>query len=283
MSGNTPSLPRLSPIRVLVTGGAGYIGSHTAKLLARSGFEPVVLDNLSTGHRWAVKWGPMIEGDLSDAGLIREVIGAYKVRAVIHFAASAYVGESMKSPRKYFRNNVANALNLLESLIDMGVGYVVFSSTCSTYGIPRKVPISESHFQDPINPYGESKRMVERLLHWYGTAYGLRYMALRYFNAAGADPDGEIGEEHEPETHLIPLILRAALGRGKPVEIYGTDYPTRDGTAIRDYIHVSDLADAHVRALRDLDAGGASAALNLGIGQGHSVREVIAAVERIGG
>ena len=283
MSGNTPSLTRLSPIRVLVTGGAGYIGSHTAKLLARSGFEPVVLDNLSTGHRWAVKWGPMIEGDLSDAGLIREVIGAYKVRAVIHFAASAYVGESMKSPRKYFRNNVANALNLLESLIDMGVGYAVFSSTCSTYGIPRKVPISENHFQDPINPYGESKRMVERLLHWYGTAYGLRWMALRYFNAAGADPDGEIGEEHDPETHLIPIAIEAALGERPSVEVYGTDYPTPDGTAVRDYIHVTDLAEAHVLALRYLLAGKNSIALNLGTGRGHSVREVTEAVERVTG
>jgi len=281
MNKDTPSPTRLSPVRILVTGGAGYIGSHTAKLLARSGFEPVVLDNLSTGHRWAVKWGPMIEGDLADGRLIREVIAAYKVRAVIHFAASAYVGESMKSPRKYFRNNVANALNLLESLIDMGVGYVVFSSTCSTYGIPRKVPISESHFQDPINPYGESKRMVERLLHWYGTAYGLRWMALRYFNAAGADPDGEIGEEHDPETHLIPIAIEAALGERPSVEVYGTDYPTPDGTAVRDYIHVTDLAEAHVLALRYLMAEEDSIALNLGSGRGHSVREVMAAVELV--
>src|SRR5437879_6483725 len=180
-----------SRMPVLVTGGAGYIGSHTAKALACSGFEPVVLDNLSLGHRWAVKWGPLVKGDLANAALIREVIATYDVRAVIHFAANAYVGESMGTPRQYFRNNVANTLNLLESLLDTGVRQIVFSSSCATYGVPKELPIHEDHFQEPISPYGESKRMVERLLHWYGRAYGLGWMSLRYFNAAGADPEGE--------------------------------------------------------------------------------------------
>lgn len=269
--------------RILVTGGAGYIGSHTAKLLKASGFEPVVLDNLSTGHRRAVKWGPLIEHDLSDPAAIRNILTIQRIGAVIHFAANAYVGESMRDPRKYFRNNVVSTLNLLEGMLDAGVKHIVFSSSCATYGIPEAVPIQEDQPQRPVNPYGESKLFIERALHWYAKAYGFCWMALRYFNAAGADPDGELGEWHDPETHLIPLAMRAALDDREPVEIYGIDYPTPDGTAVRDYIHVTDLADAHLLALRHLISGGSCAALNLGTGRGHSVREVIAAVEKASG
>jgi UDP-glucose-4-epimerase GalE len=267
--------------KVLVTGGAGYIGSHAAKALAQSGYEPVVLDNLARGHREAVRWGPLIEGDLADRALLRDSLRRFEIVAVMHFAAYAYVGESMTKPELYFSNNVVNSLNLLEAMRECGVRRFVFSSTCATYGIPDAVPIREEMPQRPINPYGESKLMVERLLHWYGTAHGFAHMALRYFNAAGADVDGEIGEHHEPETHLIPLVLDAALGRRPHIEIFGTDYPTPDGTAIRDYIHVSDLAVAHVLALKHLQQGGASGALNLATGRGHSVREVIAAAERV--
>jgi len=270
-------------MRILVTGGAGYIGSHTAKALAQAGYEPVVFDNLSEGHRWAVKWGPLVEGDLSDGALLRHVVATYGIKAVIHFAAHAYVAESMHRPREYFRNNVTNTLGLLDALVEAGVCRIVFSSSCATYGIPRSVPITESHSQIPISPYGESKRAVERFLYWYGQAYGADWMALRYFNAAGADPDGEIGEDHHPETHLIPTAIQAALGERPVVEIYGTEYPTPDGTAIRDYVHVTDLANAHVLALQYLLGGGESAALNLGTGEGKSVREVIAAVERVTG
>ena len=267
--------------RVLVTGGAGYVGSHAAKSLALSGFEPVTFDNFSTGHRWAVKWGPLIEGDLADGNLVCETISNYGIEAAIHFAADACVGESMGSPRKYFRNNVVNTLNLLEALIDKDVRHVVFSSSCATYGIPECVPIREGQLQQPVNPYGESKRFVERALDWFGKAYGLSWMALRYFNAAGADPDGEVGEDHEPETHLIPLTIQAALGHRPHLEIYGTNHPTPDGTAIRDYVHVTDLADAHVLALKHLLGNGESAALNLGMGRGYSVWEVVAAVEKV--
>jgi UDP-arabinose 4-epimerase len=270
-------------MRVLVTGGAGYIGSHTAKALSRSGHGSVVLDNFSTGHRWAVKWGPVIDGDLADIILIRQVLANYAVEAVIHFAGSAYVGESMRQPRKYFRNNVANTLNLLEAMIDCGVRYVVFSSTCATYGVPSAIPIGEEQPQAPINPYGESKRFVEKALDWFGRAYGLGCVALRYFNAAGADPEGETGEAHNPETHLIPASIESALGGGHWLELYGTDYPTPDGTAIRDYVHVTDLAEAHVLALHYLLAGGTSVALNLGTGRGYSVRQIIDAVERVSG
>ena len=270
-------------MRVLITGGAGYIGSHTAKTLAAAGVEPVVLDNLGTGHRRAVRWGPLDEGDLADAALVRAVLRDHRVEAVVHFAASAYVGESMRDPRRYFRNNVANTLTLLDAMLDAGVGAIVFSSSCTTYGVPEALPIAEDHPQCPVNPYGESKLFGERILRRYGEAYGLRWAALRYFNAAGADPDGEIGEDHDPETHLIPLVIAAALGRRSHLDVYGTDYPTPDGTAIRDYVHVTDLADAHARALRHLLAGGRGFALNLGTGRGHSVREVVAAVERAGG
>jgi UDP-glucose-4-epimerase GalE len=267
---------------IMVTGGAGYIGSHACKALARAGYTPIAVDNLSRGHRDAVRWGPLVEADLADRSMLGEIMRRFGVAAVIHFAAFAYVGESMEKPELYFRNNAVNSLGLLDAMREAGVNRIVFSSTCATYGVPDAVPIRETMPQRPVNPYGESKLIVERMLHWYGNAYGVRHAALRYFNAAGADPEGEVGEHHEPETHLIPLVLDAALGRRKVIEVYGTDYPTPDRTAIRDYIHVTDLADAHVLALRHLD-GGASVQLNLATGRGHSVREVIAAAERVTG
>jgi UDP-glucose-4-epimerase GalE len=268
---------------VLVTGGAGYIGSHTCKALAQAGLTPVTLDNLVYGHRHAVKWGPFIEGDLADRALLERVMREHSVQAVIHFAAYAYVGESMQQPGKYFANNVVNTLNLLDAMHNAGVQHIVFSSTCATYGLPERVPIDEQHPQKPVNPYGESKLFVERALKWYEVAHGLKWAALRYFNAAGADADGEIGEDHTPETHLIPLIIQAALGMRSHVEVFGTDYATPDGTAIRDYIHVTDLGDAHVKAVEYLFGGGSSVALNLGTGRGYSVREVISSVERVSG
>jgi UDP-glucose-4-epimerase GalE len=268
---------------ILIVGGAGYIGSHTAKRVAQAGGNPVVFDNLVYGHEWAVRWGPFVRGDLADAELVKQVLLEHRITAVIHFAAYAYVGESVAHPRKYFRNNVVSTLNLLDAMVDAGVRDIVFSSTCATYGEPREVPIAEGHPQHPVNPYGETKLAVEKILHWYGGAYGIRHAALRYFNAAGADPDGELGEEHDPETHLIPLAIAAALGQGGVLNIFGTDYPTPDGTAVRDYIHVSDLADAHWSALEHLARSGESLRLNLGTGKGHSVREVVASVERASG
>jgi UDP-glucose-4-epimerase GalE len=270
-------------VSILIVGGAGYIGSQTAKAVARAGLEPVVLDNLVYGHRWAARWGPLVEGDIADRALVDRVFREHRVTAVVHFAAYAYVGESVVHPRKYFHNNVTGTLALLDAMVDHGIRDIVFSSTCATYGEPVKVPMAEDHPQKPINPYGESKLAVERILHWYEKAYALRYAALRYFNAAGADPDGEIGEDHDPETHLIPLAIGAALGRAAELKIFGTDYPTPDGTAIRDYIHVADLADAHLLALGRLDQGDKALALNLGTGKGHSVREVLASVEKISG
>ncbi len=267
---------------ILVTGGAGYVGSHACKALAAAGYRPVVYDNLSRGHREAVRWGPLVHGDLHDKARLAAAFASHRITAVMHFAAFAYVGESMADPASYYENNVGGTLALLAAMRGAGVDRIVFSSTCAVYGVPESVPIRESAGKVPLNPYGESKLAIERMLHWYGAAYGLRYAALRYFNAAGADPDGEIGEDHNPETHLIPRVLRAALGTGEPVEVYGTDYPTPDGTAVRDYIHVGDLADAHVRALAHLTAGD-SVALNLGTGRGASVSEVIAAVERLSG
>jgi UDP-glucose-4-epimerase GalE len=268
-------------MRVLVTGGAGYIGSHTAKALAKAGHEPLVLDNLSSGHRWAVKWGRLLDWDLADTEMLPQFLEKEHVEAVLHFAASLLVGESVAEPRKYFWNNVVNTLRLLDAMLEAGVKRIVFSSSAAVYGNPQKVPIPEEHPKEPVNPYGETKLAMERALKWYGNAYGLKWIALRYFNAAGADPDGELGEAHDPEAHLIPLIIQAALGRRPHVEIYGTDYPTPDGTAIRDYIHVTDLADAHVQALAYLAEGGESRALNLGTGQGYSVREVINTAAKI--
>jgi len=268
---------------VLVTGGAGYIGSHTAKAVSQAGMQPVVVDNLERGHREAVKWGPLVIADVGDRSAMEKVFREHSIEAVLHFAAFAYVGESMQSPVLYFRNNTAQTLNLLDTMRTCGVKTIVFSSTCATYGNPIKVPISEDHPQHPVNPYGESKLMVERLLHWFGVVHGFRCIPLRYFNAAGADPDGQIGEDHDPETHLIPLAVAAAMGKGHTLEIYGTDYDTPDGTAIRDYLHVTDLADAHVAALRYLQAGNENTAINLGTGLGYSVREVIAMVEKVSG
>lgn len=270
-------------MRVLVTGGAGYIGSQTAKALAQSGHQVVVLDNLSTGHRGAVKWGPFIEGDLSDKELLATTFKERRIEAVLHFAASLLVGESVKNPQKYFRNNVVNTIQLLDVMKSCSVNYIVFSSSAAVYGNPEKVPIPEDHSKAPVNPYGDSKLCMERAIHWYGTAYGLRGVSLRYFNAAGADLEGELGEEHAPESHLIPLVVQAALGQRPEVEVYGTDYATPDGTAIRDYIHVMDLADAHVRALEYLAGGGETTELNLGTGEGHSVRAVVAEVGKLCG
>jgi len=262
---------------VLVTGGAGYIGSHACKALARAGYVPVTYDNLSRGHRHAVRWGPLVEGDIADRETVTATLKAHQISAVMHFAAFAYVGESGTDPALYYNNNVRGTLALLDAMLAAGAKHMVFSSTCATYGLPDTVPIVETMLQRPVNAYGETKLTIERTLYWYGLAYGLRSVALRYFNAAGCDRDGEIGENHDPETHLIPLVLRAALGSGPPVSIFGTDYPTPDGTAVRDYIHVDDLANAHVRALDYLAGGGADAALNLATGRGYSVREVIAA------
>jgi UDP-arabinose 4-epimerase len=268
---------------VFVTGGAGYIGSHACKVLARAGYEPVVFDNLSRGHREAVRWGPLVEGDLADREELVAALREHRVSAVMHFAAYAYVGESVADPVLYYRNNLAGTLSLLEAMREVGVDKLVFSSTCATYGHPDRIPIRETARQLPVNPYGETKLAIERALYWYGEAYRLRSISLRYFNAAGADPEGEIGELHEPETHLVPLVLQTALGQRSHIDVYGTDYPTADGTAIRDYIHVEDLAEAHLQALEHLYAGRDSAALNLGTGRGHSVREVIAAAEAASG
>jgi UDP-arabinose 4-epimerase len=268
---------------ILVTGGAGYIGSHACKALAKAGYEPITYDNLSRGHREAVRWGPFVEGELADRDLLAASLRRFRIAAVMHFAAFAYVGESVAKPELYFRNNVAGSLTLLEAMVETDVRSIVFSSTCATYGLPEKVPIVETTPQRPVNPYGETKLMIERALHWFGEAHGLRHAALRYFNAAGADPEGDIGEDHDPETHLLPLLLQTALGQRSHIDIYGTDYPTPDGTAVRDYIHVQDLAEAHVLALGHLADGGESLALNLGTGEGHSVRRAIAAAERVTG
>ena len=267
---------------VLVTGGAGYIGSHTCKALALSGFQPVVFDNLSTGHRTAVKWGPLVVGDLADPQALDRVFAEHRPQAVLHFAAKALVIESMRDPSLYYHNNTVGTLNLLEAMRRHQVGQIVFSSTCAVYGNPIRLPLDETHPLAPISPYGRSKWMVEEILRDYESAYGLRGVCLRYFNAAGADLDGELGENHTPETHLIPSLLLAALGRREPLVIYGDDFATRDGTAIRDYIHVSDLADAHVAALRYLQRGGAGTAINLGTGRGTSIREVLDSALRIG-
>jgi len=272
---------------VLVAGGAGYIGSHTAKVLKHAGLEPIVLDNLSTGNRFALRFGPFYEGSLGDAPLLRRIIDTHRPQGAILFAGHIEVGESTVNPRKYFRNNVTEALAFLDTALDAGLHAVVFSSSCAVYGPQAKMPLSEDNPTDPASPYAETKLAVEKILRWYGSAYGLRSASLRYFNAAGADPDGEIGEHHPGESHLIPLAIRAALGDqasgGKSLRVFGTDYPTPDGTAIRDYVHVMDLADAHLRSLRYLVDGGESVTLNLGTGQGHSVREVIQAVERAAG
>ncbi|MBU1055282.1 MAG: UDP-glucose 4-epimerase GalE [Proteobacteria bacterium] len=268
---------------VLVTGGAGYIGSHACKALSKAGYTPVTYDNLTYGHTWAVKWGPFEKGDILDRQRLDEVIVKYKPEAVMHFAAFAYVGESVENPGKYYRNNVVGSLTILEAMRDHGIQNIVFSSTCATYGIPEKVPISEDCLLAPINPYGFTKLIVEQMLKDFSQACNLKFVSLRYFNAAGADPDGEAGEDHDPETHLIPLVLDAAAGRRDYVKIFGTDYGSPDGTCIRDYVHVSDLADAHVLALEYLKNTGKSNVFNLGNGEGFSVREVIGTAREITG
>ena len=268
---------------VLVTGGAGYVGSHTCKLLHARGYHLVVLDNLSRGHRWAAKWGTFVEADLADKEAIKAVLLEHRISQVLHFAAYAYVAESVRQPRQYYRNNVANTLNLLEAMVEVESDTLIFSSTCATYGEPDQVPIPEDHPQRPINPYGRTKLAVERMLADFGDAYGLKHVSLRYFNAAGADPEGEIGEDHDPEPHLIPLVLDVAAGKRPHVAIFGTDYPTPDGTCVRDYVHVTDLAQAHVQALEYLAGGGENTAFNLGNGDGYSVREVIDSVHRVTG
>ena len=267
-------------MKILVTGGAGYIGSHACKALAAGGFEPVTFDNLSRGNRWAVKWGPLEVGDIADEQRLREVLDRYQPVAVIHFAAFAYVGESVENPNLYYQNNVCGSAALLRTITRSKSIPLVFSSTCATYGVPEKVPIPEEHPQHPINPYGFSKLVVERMLTDLDRAYGLRSASLRYFNAAGAAPEGEIGDSHDPETHLIPLVLAAARD-GTAVTVFGNDYDTRDGTCVRDYIHVADLAAAHVKALEYLLAGGKTCALNLAKSRGFSVMEVIEAARRV--
>ena len=268
---------------ILVTGGAGYVGSHACKALAAAGLRPVVYDNLVHGHDWAVKWGPLEVGDILDAARLDEVIARHRPAAVMHFAAFAYVGESVTDPARYYRNNVVGTLTLLEAMRRAGIDRMVFSSTCATYGTPEATPIAEDAPQRPINPYGATKLMVERMLADYAPAYGLRSVALRYFNAAGADPDGEIGEDHDPETHLIPLVLDAAAGARPHVTIFGDDYDTQDGTCIRDYVHVSDLAEAHVLALGRTGREPGFRAYNLGTGQGVSVAQIVEAVRRVTG
>lgn len=271
------------PKTVLVTGGAGYIGSHCCKALAEAGCMPVTFDNLSRGHADAVKWGPLVRGDLRDRAAVLAALRAHRAEAVIHFAALAYVGESVTDPQAYYDNNLGGMIGLLGAMQAAGLTQIVFSSSCATYGTPDRLPISEDMPQAPINPYGRTKLVCEWMLRDAGVAWGLRHVALRYFNAAGADPAGEAGERHDPETHLLPLALLAASGKGGPLRIFGTDYPTPDGTCIRDYIHVTDLARAHVQALAYLTEAGESVALNLGTGQGASVREVVAMIERVTG
>lgn len=266
--------------RVLVTGGAGFIGSHACKELSLHGYEPVTYDNLSTGNVKAVRWGPLVEGDLLNGELLENTLRGFRPIAVLHFAASAYVRESLENPAKYYRNNVGGMLSLLSAVVRCGVKPVIFSSSCATYGVVPSLPIVEGNIQQPINPYGQTKLSGEHILRDYSAAYGLRCAILRYFNACGADPGGEIGEWHAPETHIIPLALRAAAGTDPVFQVFGTDYDTPDGTCIRDYIHVTDLARAHVLALEHLLDGGEGFAVNLGSGTGHSVHEILEAIER---
>jgi len=270
------------PRAVLVTGGAGYIGSHAAKALHRAGYRVVVYDTLEAGHRAAARYGELVEGDVADVAQVRETLRRFDIGAVMHFAAFLDVGESVREPVRYYRNNVIGALGVLEAMTVESVRHFVFSSTCATYGDPVETPMTESHPQRPINSYGETKLAIERALLHYARAYEMRFAALRYFNAAGADPDGEIGEDHSPEIHIIPRAIDAATG-GAGLQVFGDDYPTPDGTCLRDYVHVSDLADAHLRALEAIVETGRSGAYNLGTGHPHSVREVIAAVERVSG
>ena len=272
----------LHTARVLVTGGAGFIGSHACKALAEAGAFPVVYDNLSNGHADAVHWGPLVRGDMRDRAALVAALRQFRITAIMHFAASAYVGESMANPALYFDNNVGGMIALLDAARETGITQMIFSSSCATYGIPETLPICEHTPQRPINPYGRTKLICEQMLNDYGSAYGLQSVILRYFNAAGADPGGLIGERHAEETHLVPLALRAAA-LGQPLNVFGNDYDTPDGTCIRDYVHVSDLARAHVLALQHLRLGAPDLVVNLGSGQGHSVLDIMAAVRRVTG
>ena len=268
---------------ILVVGGAGYIGSHMCKYLSRNGYQPIVLDNLVRGHGQAVKWGPFIRGSLSDRGILNQVFSEYAISAVMHFAAFAYVGESVEHPARYYQNNVTETLHLLEAMITADIRRFIFSSSCAVYGEPEETPIFETHPLNPISPYGRSKLMVEQILDDFHRAYGITYISLRYFNAAGADPDGELGEDHRPETHLIPLVLKVALGQQDDIRIFGDDYATKDGTCVRDYIHIEDLARAHLLSLDRLLSDKEGGVYNLGNGAGYSVREVVEIARKVTG
>jgi len=268
---------------ILVVGGAGYIGSHMCKYLHGKGLQPVILDNLSLGHKESVKWGPLYQGELDDPKLLVEIFKNHDIKAMMHFAAFCYVGESVTEPLKYYQNNIAATLGLLSSMLEHGVDKMIFSSSCATYGEPDRLPITEGQSQQPINPYGRTKLMMEQILDDLDAANGLKSVCLRYFNAAGADPEGELGEDHDPETHLIPLVLFAALGVLKELTVFGKDYPTDDGTCVRDYIHINDLAQAHYLALLHLLDGGESKKYNLGNGSGYSILDVIETASRVSG
>jgi UDP-glucose 4-epimerase len=270
-------------MKILVVGGAGYIGSHMVKQLSLAGTEVITLDNLSRGYKDAVKYGQFIEGDLGDSSALDKLFSKHNIDAVMHFAAFIEVGESVIKPAKYYQNNVTNTQVLLDAMIRHDVEHFIFSSTAAIFGEPEYTPIDEAHKKDPINPYGRSKLMVEHILEDYDTAYGLKSTCLRYFNAAGADPDGELGERHNPETHLVPLILQAASGRREDIKIFGQDYPTEDGTCVRDYVHINDLCDAHSLALEHMKQTGKSARYNLGNGKGFSVQQVIDAAKQVSG
>jgi len=268
---------------ILVVGGAGYIGSHMCKYLSRNGYQPIVLDNLVRGHGQAVKYGPFIRGSLSDKDILNQVFSEYAISAVMHFAAFAYVGESVEHPARYYQNNVTETLHLLEAMITADIRRFIFSSSCAVYGEPEETPISETHPLNPINPYGRSKLMVEQILNDFHGAYGIAYVSLRYFNAAGADPAGELGEDHRPETHLIPLVLKVALGQQDDIRIFGDDYATKDGTCVRDYIHIEDLARAHLLSLERLLSNKEGGVYNLGNEAGYSVREVVEIARKVTG
>lgn len=270
-------------MNILVVGGAGYIGSHMCKHLSRQGYNPIVLDNLVCGHRQAVKWGTFFEGSMGDSDLLCKIFSDFRIVAVMHFAAFCYVGESVTEPAKYYQNNVSNTISLLDVMIKEKVSNFIFSSSCATYGEPVEIPIQETHPLRPISPYGRTKLMVEQILKDFTVGYGLKSVSLRYFNAAGADPDGDLGEDHDPETHLIPLVLQTALGQRPCIHIFGDDYPTKDGTCIRDYIHIEDLVQAHLLALERLLNGLPGGAYNLGNGEGYSVREVIEIAKNVTG
>ncbi len=270
-------------MKVLVVGGAGYIGSHMVKMLAKAGHDVVTLDNLSNGYRDAVKYGEFVEGDIADKALLDQLFSQHAFDGVMHFASYIQVGESVEKPSMYYRNNVSNTQTLLDAMLDHEVKCFIFSSTAATFGEPEYIPIDEKHPQKPINPYGHSKLMVEQILSDFDHAYGLKSVSLRYFNAAGADPDGELGERHIPETHLIPLVLQAASGRRDCITVFGTDYDTDDGTCVRDYIHINDLCSAHLLGLEHLVSGGDSRAYNMGNGQGYSIKQVIDVAKQVTG